>query len=272
MPRARLGQHWLDDHRVCVKIADTIDPSPDETVVEIGGGKGALTKRIASRCRRLIVYEVDRNWADHLKAYAPGWSERKSEVEIREADILTVEWTRGALGLRADEPVVIAGNLPYYITSPLLLRLAYSGLDFNRAVFLIQKEVAEKIASGPGDSEYGRLTVSLGAFLETKTLFDVSPEAFKPPPKVNSTVIRMEPRSEPVVQKDEAGDFERTVQAAFHMRRKTLRNNLRAAFPEVSVERLNEILSCLNLNPNVRPQEVGVREYAALTSILKKEV
>jgi 16S rRNA (adenine1518-N6/adenine1519-N6)-dimethyltransferase len=272
MPRARLGQHWLDDHRVCVKIADTINPSPDETIIEIGGGKGALTKRIASRCRRLIVYEVDRNWAEHLRAYAPGWSEGKSKVEIREADILTVEWTRDALGLRADEPVVIAGNLPYYITSPLLLRLAYSGLNFRRAVFLIQKEVAEKIASSPGDSEYGRLTVSLGAFLETITLFDVPPEAFKPPPKVDSTVIRMAPWKEPLVRKEEAGDFEHTVQAAFHMRRKTLINNLRAAFPEVPVDRFREIISCLNLKPNARPQEVGVRDYAALSSILKKEV
>jgi 16S rRNA (adenine1518-N6/adenine1519-N6)-dimethyltransferase len=279
MARAKLGQHWLVDKRAVRRIADEIGLAADETCIEIGGGKGALTRVIAPICRRLIVYEIDPKWAAHLREHIAGWVQQKDRPggdvdrtdEVREIDALRIEWSRESLGIEAGEPLVITGNLPYYLTSPLLLRLAYSRLDFNRALFLIQKEVAERIAAKPSDSNYGRLTVSLGAFLETKTVFNVPPDAFKPPPKVTSTLIRMIPRKTPLIEPELTSRFEWTVQAAFHMRRKKLKNNLLAGFPEVDGKEIERILADLGVSPNARAQEIEVERFAALARALSSE-
>lgn len=268
MPRARLGQHWLQDRRVCARIARAVKLAQDETCIEIGGGKGALTRELAGKCRRLIVYEIDPKWADHLREHGPRWGEG---VEVREGDALRIEWSREALGVLPDEPLVVTGNLPYYLTSPLLLRLAYSRLDSRRAVVLIQKEVAERIGSKPGDSDYGRLTVSLGAFLETDLLFNVPPEAFKPPPKVVSTLVRLKPIAKPLVETGWDGKWERAVESAFAMRRKTLKNNLKAGYPELSTERTEAILDKLGIAPTARAQEVDVGRFVSLMHLLDEE-
>jgi 16S rRNA (adenine1518-N6/adenine1519-N6)-dimethyltransferase len=270
MSRARLGQHWLNDHRVCDQIAEAIALKPDETCIEIGGGKGALTKKLVGGggASRLIVYEIDQNWAEHQKMMMPQWTADPTRVEVRQTDALAIDWSREALGLDKTEPLVIAGNIPYYITSPLFLALARSGLDFRRAIFLIQKEVAERVTAVPGDTEYGRLTVSLGVALATRTLFDVPPEAFKPPPKVMSTLIEMAPLPQPLITKEETDAFEYTVQSAFHMRRKTLVNNLRAGFPNTIDADILEILCRLELDPMVRAQDVSPAKFAELTRML----
>jgi len=268
MTRAKLGQHWLVDKRATGRIADAIELREEEACIEIGGGRGALTRVIASRCKRLIVFEIDSGWAEHLRKFAPSWG---GNVEVREADALKIEWDRTALGLEPVEPLVITGNLPYYITSPLLLRLAYSGLDFRRAILLIQKEVAERIASRPSDHSYGRLSVSLGAFLETEILFNIPPAAFKPPPKVTSTLIRMTPRKTPLVEPDLVDTFERTVQVAFHMRRKTLKNNLHAGFPELPVAKIEDIIQRMGVSPSARAQEVTVEGFVTLSRMLRAE-
>ena len=254
---------------MCDEIAQSIALGLDETCIEIGGGKGALTKKLIGRCRRMIVYEIDPNWAAHLREFGPTWGNPPGGFEVRETDALLIGWSRASLGLAPNEPLVIAGNLPYYITSPLFLRLAYSRLNFNRAIFLIQKEVAERIAAKPGATEYGRLSVSLGAFLETSMLFDVGPEAFNPPPKVNSTLIKMVPRPEPIVTPELTPKFERTVQASFQMRRKTLKNNLKASFPNLGEERIDAILESLGIAPKARAQEIGLNEFVSLTRLLE---
>jgi len=266
MSRPRLGQHWLADKRILAKVADAVVPSPDETCIEIGGGKGALSRLIAPSFRRLIVYEIDKKWAKHLREYTPGW---EGNFEVREMDALKIEWSRNELGLEPDEPVVITGNLPYYLTSPLLLRIAYSMLDFSRAIFLIQKEVADRITAKPKDTEYGRLTVSLGAFLESNKLFNVPPDAFKPKPKVMSTLIKMTRHDKPMLSDEDVDLFERTVQLAFHMRRKTLKNNLLAGFPSVGAKQIEEILSCMGIPPNARAQEIGIVDFVTLTRMLR---
>jgi 16S rRNA (adenine1518-N6/adenine1519-N6)-dimethyltransferase len=289
MTRQRLGQHWLADHRVCEQIADTVALRPDETCIEIGGGKGSLTKELAGRSKRLIVYEIDSHWANHLREFGPSWVAKACcanpssslegmappppdacTLEIRGNDALDINWTRPDLGIPEGDPIVIAGNLPYYITSPFFLRLAYSTLDFERAIFLIQKEVAQKIASKSGSSEYGRLTVSLGAFLDTAVLFDVAPESFNPPPDVMSSVIKMTPRKPLLMNRERSRAFERTVQTAFHMRRKTLKNNIKAGFPDFDEKQIDGIIAGLDLKPTTRPQEVEIEKYVMLTDILMK--
>jgi len=267
MSRPKLGQHWLNDKRTCASIAESLKLDGTETLIEIGGGKGALTRHIAPLCRKLIVFEIDSNWAGHLREYAPNWKGSADDVDIRETDALRINWTRQDLDIPAETPLVICGNLPYYITSPLLLNLAYSRLDFSHAEFLIQKEVARKISSSAGDSEYGRLTVSLGAFLKTEILFDVPPSAFKPPPKVTSALIRMVPFEKSLIEPELTDEFEKCVQVAFHMRRKTIQNNLYAGYPDQKPD-IPKILDCMGVKPNARAQELKVSDFVTLTRLL----
>jgi 16S rRNA (adenine1518-N6/adenine1519-N6)-dimethyltransferase len=274
MSRPKLGQHWLVDKRVCKRIATAIALRHDETCIEIGGGRGALTRWLIGRPARLIVYELDPKWAAHLCEYGPAWLSKIEEHcqtdwgELREMDALRITWTREALKIGPDEKIVITGNIPYYITSPFFLNIAYSMIDIDRGVFLIQKEVAERISAGPGNTHYSRLSVSLGAFFEIETLFSVPKEAFSPKPKVTSAVVRFTRRPKPLVSPELVEKFELLVKDAFHMRRKTLVNNLAAAFKKLSKKDIENILSCMGVKPNARAQELKVQEFVTLTRML----
>jgi 16S rRNA (adenine1518-N6/adenine1519-N6)-dimethyltransferase len=271
MSRPKLGQHWLDDKRYSRDIVDSIGADRENTVIEIGGGRGALTRYLIPISGRLIVYEIDNKWAEHLKEHGPRWDDSGrgfSHVEIRQLDALKIIWDRESLGLKKNERVIICGNLPYYITSPLLLRLAYSRMDFDRAIFLIQKEVAEKITSVSNSSDYGRLTVSLRAFLSSEILLDVPPEAFLPKPKVMSSLIRLVPHKTQLINPEIIESFERVIQISFHMRRKTLKNNLIAGFPQKSPDEIERIIAETGANPNARAQELTVRDFIKITELL----
>lgn len=271
MPRAKLGQHWLTDKRYSRKIADAVEIDRECTCIEIGGGRGALTRYLIPQAGRLIVYEIDRKWVDHLKEFGPTWDKSGrdgSHVEIRELDALKIEWDRNSLKLDPGEKIIVCGNLPFYLTSPLLLRLAYSRLEIERGVFLIQKEVAERIGAEPNTSNYGRLTVSLGAFLKTHILFDVPPEAFTPRPKVTSSLIQMIPHEHALIDDDITDSFERVVQVLFHMRRKTLRNNIHAGYPDKPISEIEELIGKLGIKPNARAQELPVEKFVELTKAL----
>ena len=275
MRRPKLGQHWLTDKRYTGKIAQLIDPGVNRTCIEIGGGRGALTRHLIPVVRRLIVYEIDNKWADHLREYCPRWdtSGRNGEhVEIRQLDALKIEWERDSLQVESSEDIVVCGNLPYYITSPLLLRLAYSRLNIERAVFLIQKEVAEKITSKPGSKDYGRLTVSLLAFFKSKILADIPPEAFSPKPKVMSSLIQLLPYEKPIIDGNLIGSFERLIQASFHMRRKTLKNNLKAEFPEKPLDEIEKTINAIGAKPDARAQELSVEDFIKLTELLTQSM
>ncbi|MCX6646739.1 MAG: 16S rRNA (adenine(1518)-N(6)/adenine(1519)-N(6))-dimethyltransferase RsmA [bacterium] len=272
MSRPKLGQHWLDDKRYAREIVDAIVADREHVIIEIGGGRGALTRFLIPISGRLIVYEIDNKWSEHLTEYGPGWDDSGREfrhVEIRQHDALKIEWDRDSLGLKENERVIICGNLPYYITSPLLLRLAYSRMDFEQATFLIQKEVAEKIASKPNSSDYGRLTVSLGAFFKSEIILHIPPEAFSPRPKVMSSLIRLIPHKTPLMNTELIGPFERIVQASFHMRRKTLKNNLIVAFPQKSPDEIAGIIAGIGANPTARAQELSVEDFIKITELLK---
>ena len=274
MARPKLGQHWLTDKRFSRKIVDAVTSDNAHTVIEIGGGRGALTRYLIPVCGRLIVFEIDRKWVGHLKEHGPGWDDSgrdSGHVEIRQVDALKIEWVRDSLGFEKDEKVIVCGNLPYYITSPLLLRLAYSRMDIERAVFLVQKEVAERIVSGPNSSEYGRLTVSLGAFFKSEIIFDVPPEAFSPKPRVMSSLIRLVPHETRLIKDELIDQFEKVVQASFHMRRKTLKNNLIAGYPDRSVDEIEGIIAGTGAKPNARAQELSIPDFVKLTELLNRK-
>ncbi|HET9823659.1 MAG TPA: 16S rRNA (adenine(1518)-N(6)/adenine(1519)-N(6))-dimethyltransferase RsmA [Burkholderiaceae bacterium] len=213
-PRKRFGQHFLVDGGVLDAIVAAIDPRPGQALVEIGPGLGALTRPLLERCERLTVVELDRDLAARLR--------RDPALEVVEADVLTVDFR--ALAARHGARLRVVGNLPYNISSPILFHLlgAVDGVEDQH--FMLQKEVVERMAAGPGGKDYGRLSVMLQWRYHVESLFDVPPTAFDPPPRVDSAVVRMTPWPRPPAV--DVHLLERMVAAAFSQRRKLLRHSL----------------------------------------------
>jgi 16S rRNA (adenine1518-N6/adenine1519-N6)-dimethyltransferase len=214
LPRKRFGQHFLTDSSVLDAIVRAIDPHEGEALVEIGPGLGALTNPLVARCRQLTVVELDRDLAARLR--------KRAELRVVEADVLTVDFA--ALAAERGQRLRVVGNLPYNISSPILFHLLMSVDQVIDQHFMLQKEVVDRMAAGPGSKTYGRLSVMLQWRYEIEALFDVPPEAFDPPPAVDSAVVRMQPLREPPAI--DAGLLGELVAAAFSQRRKLLRHSL----------------------------------------------
>ena len=251
--RKSLGQHFLSDRRILGRIADALQLQGHETVLEIGPGRGALTDILAARAGRLIAIEYDRALAAMLRErYA-----RHGNVLIAEADVLEV-----SLGDLAAGPYVLVGNVPYYITTPILFH-ALAPPRADRAVYLVQREVAQRLVAKPGTKEYGALTVNVAAVARAETLFGVPAGAFAPPPKVESAVVRITPLATPLVAPDEEQRFRVLVQGAFGMRRKQMRRVVRTLF-SLDAEQADDLLARTGIEPEVRPETLSVEQFAAL--------
>jgi 16S rRNA (adenine1518-N6/adenine1519-N6)-dimethyltransferase len=215
----RLGQHFLVRQSTLERIArEACDPG-EPLVIEIGPGRGALTRYLMERAERLIAIELD-------GAMEAGLREKFPTLELLIGDVLTTDLTQWG------GPVAVVGNLPYYITSPILEKTLDLGPLLKHAVFLIQKEVAERLMSPPGCRDYGYLTVRTQLLGEVRRVVNVPPGAFLPPPKVDSTVVKLTPRTTPLV--DDTHGFLKFAAAAFAQKRKNLRNNLQALFPAIA--------------------------------------
>jgi 16S rRNA (adenine1518-N6/adenine1519-N6)-dimethyltransferase len=218
----RLGQHFLVKGSILERIAAAACPDHVELVVEIGPGRGALTEKLLHRASRVIAIELDPDLVEHLRRRFD------SRLEVIHQDVLAAD-----LAQWPGAPIV--GNLPYYITSPILEKAVRIG--FPRAVFLMQKEVAERLTAAPGSRDYGFLTVQTAVFARARMLFEVKPSAFHPPPKVDSAVVLLEPR--PPAMPDPAA-FVRFAGACFRQKRKMLRNNLAGLYGKEAVDALPE--------------------------------
>ena len=249
--RKSLGQHFLTDRRILGRIADALHLTGGETVLEIGPGRGALTDILVERAGRLIAIEYDRALAEILRQrYA-----KRSNVLIAEADVLEV-----SLGELAAGPYVLVGNVPYYITTPILFH-ALVPPRAERSVYLVQKEVADRLSAAPGTKEYGALTVNVAAVARAETLFKVPASAFSPPPKVESAVVRITPLPQPLLEPGEERPFRLLVQGAFGMRRKQMRRVLRSLYA-VDALVADEVLSGANIDPEVRPETLTPAQFA----------
>jgi 16S rRNA (adenine1518-N6/adenine1519-N6)-dimethyltransferase len=226
LPR-RLGQHFLVRPSILDRIAAAACPEVAETVVEIGPGKGALTAHLMERASRVIAIEVDPVLVQYLRARFRD----EPKVEIVEGDVLKVD-------LAGWGPVSVAGNLPYYITSPIIERVLALGPLLRSAVFLVQKEVAERLTAEPGGREYGFLTVATQFYADVELLFTVPPSAFRPPPKVDSALVRLTPRNVFLLQ--DAKEFLRFASLCFRHKRKTLRNNLLGSYDKSQLDAIPE--------------------------------
>ena len=253
-----MGQNFLIDPSVPARIAEAANPGPEDGVLEIGPGIGTLTVRLAERAGRVCCVELDRTLLPILDRTLAGCG----NVTVVSGDILKtdlVELVEGELnGLR---PTVCA-NLPYNITTPVLTRLLESGL-FESVTVMVQREVARRICAEPGTPDYGAFTLFAQYHAETRYLFDVPPSSFVPPPKVTSTVVRMERRSAPPAEVKDREMFFRTVRASFAQRRKTLANGLSSAFP-LSKQETGEILRSCGLNEKVRGETLSLTQFATL--------
>ncbi len=251
--RKSLGQHFLDDRRILQRIVDALELTGAETVIEIGPGRGSLSDLLVPLARRLVLIEYDRALAALLRQrYADAPS-----VTVVEADVLTVDLSQAAGG-----PYRLVGNVPYYITTPILFH-ALQPPRPERAVYLVQREVAERIAAAPASDEYGALSVNVQAVAEARLLFRVAAGSFHPPPKVESAVVRIDPRPDPVVTASEEAAFRRFVQDAFGMRRKQIRRVLREVL-SVDVAEADALLAAASIDPSARPETLAPEDFARL--------
>jgi 16S rRNA (adenine1518-N6/adenine1519-N6)-dimethyltransferase len=249
--RKRFGQHFLHDRGVLDRIASEVAAKPDQALVEIGPGRGALTERLIGQARTLDAIEIDRDLAAQLRAR---WGAPQA-FELHEADALKFDFA--ALSRMRGARLRVIGNLPYNISTPLLFHIAAAHEFIDDLHVMLQKEVIDRIAAGPGTESYGRLTVMLAPWFEARHLFDVGPGAFTPAPRVWSAVARLTVRREPAFAIPPA--FARTVSAAFSQRRKTIRNALRSI---VGVEGI----VAAGIDPGLRPETLSPAEFAKLAA------
>lgn len=252
MPR-KLGQHFLKSHAV-EQLVRAIGPRPDDTFLEIGPGRGALTLPLAARARAVVAVETDSALARELAQRAP------RNVRIVHGDALT-EDLRGLVPAGSR----FAANLPYYISSPLLRRILELRGHLQDAHAMVQEEVAQRIASPPGSKEYGILSVMFALHADVEIVLRLGPEDFAPPPRVSSAVLRIGFLAEPRAQVPDPAAFELLVQRSFARRRRTLENNLQDSYPN-----LKENLRLLKIAGSRRAETLSVVEFAALSSVLSE--
>ncbi len=256
--RKRFGQNFLEDDNIIRRIVKAIHPQATDNLVEIGPGKGAITEQLLAACPTLNVVELDR---DLIPILLSQFIARYPDFKIHQTDALKFDFATllGEQGERG--PLRIVGNLPYNISTPLIFHLLSYQSDVKDMHFMLQKEVVDRMAAQPGQKAYGRLGVMVQYYCQVENLFDVPPECFNPRPKVDSAIVRLVPyKSLPHPAKN-VKLLERLVNTAFQQRRKTLRNALKQLLPAEAIEGLN-------IDTSVRPENISLAEYVALSDKL----
>jgi 16S rRNA (adenine1518-N6/adenine1519-N6)-dimethyltransferase len=257
--KSKLGQNFLRDPQAIQRIAASLGDLSSRTVVEIGPGKGAITELLATRAKQLIAIELDRELAWNLgERFSP--EKNIQNVTVTRQDVLAFDFEKAASD--AGQPLLVVGNLPYYITSPILLRLAANARSLDRAVLMVQREVADRVTARPGSRDYGLLTVTLQLYGSSEPLFTLPPEAFVPPPEVHSTVFRwtLAPRFQQL--SIEEAPFILFLKQSFAQKRKTLTNNLRAAGKPSEI--IAEAFAATKISPQIRAEAMSLEELASL--------
>lgn len=258
--KPKLGQNFLHDQHAIQRIVAALGDCSRETVVEIGPGRGAVTRILAAQAKHVLAVELDDNLAAERRAEFSA-----ERVTVIHQDVLQFDFT--AASARAGHRLAVVGNLPYYITSPILLKLASSHAALDRAVLMMQREVADRVAAEPGSRDYGLLSVTAQMYGPVEKLFTLPPGAFSPPPQVHSTVIRW--RFAPSFSSlgiDDEANFQSFVRQAFAQKRKTLANNLRAA--GIAPADIATALASVGIEAQTRGEALSIESLAALWKIL----
>ena len=261
-PRKRFGQHFLAQPATALRIVQSAELTDSDIAVEIGPGLGALTRFMLPEVKRLHLIEVDGEMVEYLRERVPA-----EKAVIHEQDALSFDF--GNLRETEGKRLIVLGNLPYNISSPLVFHLLESFPAIERAVFMVQKEVGMRFAAVPGSKDYGVLTVLLGIYSKVRALFPVGPGQFYPPPKVDSIVLRID-----FANKRPAGpDFEflrKLVSKAFQQRRKTLGNSLAGVFG-LSAGAIQEACEQAAIDPKRRPETLSAHEFLALAGLVRRQ-
>ena len=250
--RRRFGQHFLVDPDTIQRILQAIQPKRDQHLVEIGPGRGAITRPLLAAMGRLDAVELDRDLIPVLKRSSQGFG----ELNVYNADALAFNFA----ALSDDRGLLrLVGNLPYNISTPLLFRLLEQARVFQDMHFMLQKEVVERMAAGPNESAYGRLSVTVQYRCKVDPLFIIGAQAFSPSPKVESAFVRLKPYEQPPIVVYNEQRFMALVRAAFSQRRKTLRNSLRCLLSAADIE-------AAGIDPGTRPETLALADFAALSN------
>ncbi|MGO4223484.1 16S rRNA (adenine(1518)-N(6)/adenine(1519)-N(6))-dimethyltransferase RsmA [Lysobacter sp. TAF61] len=264
--KKHLGQHFLHDRRIIDMIVQAVDPKPGDRLVEIGPGQGAITFPLLDRHGELTVIEFDRDLIFPLTEAARA----HGTLEVIHRDVLSVDFSviarnsASGEGQAGDGKIRLVGNLPYNLSSPILFHALEHAAAISDMVFMLQKEVVDRMAAGPGSKVYGRLGVMLQAYCQVTALFDVPPGAFKPPPKVDSAVVRLVPRAPETIGIADPAMFSAVVRDAFGQRRKTLRNALSKLCDAAAIE-------AAGVRPDARAEQIEVADFVRLANSLKRE-
>ena len=249
----KFGQHFLTDKNILSAIVDALAPTRDDVVVEVGPGRGSLTDILVERSGRVIAIEIDRALAANLREKY----RHQPDVEIVEGDFLDTD-LRAVVG----EPYLLIGNVPYYITTPIIFKSLEPPVP-RRAVFLVQREFADRLTAAPGGKEYGALSVGVQSVAQVERLFVVRAGAFHPPPKVDSAVVRIVPRKAPLVSPDEHRRLRTFLAALFSQRRKQIVRGIRSVTQSGKAQ-AEELLRALGIDPSARAEVLTVRQLVDL--------
>ena len=262
------GQNFLTDTNILQKIVDTAEVDDQVNVIEIGPGIGALTEFLAERAAEVMAFEIDHRLvpilADTLRDF--------DNVTVVNEDILKVDLAQHIQNFKnPDLPIKVVANLPYYITTPILMHLIESGIPFSEFVVMMQREVADRISAKPNTKAYGSLSIAVQYYMTAKVAFIVPRTVFVPAPNVDSAILKMVRRPEPAVAVEDEKFFFKVSKASFTHRRKTLWNNLTGYFgkTEEIKDKLTKALDQAGLSPSVRGEALSLEEFASLTDALK---
>jgi 16S rRNA (adenine1518-N6/adenine1519-N6)-dimethyltransferase len=258
--KPRLGQNFLNDTQAIERIASSLGDLTGRTVVEIGPGAGAITSALVARAAHVIAVELDPGLAAHLRGKFSA-----EKLTVHQQDVLAYDFATAAA--HAGQQLLVFGNLPYYITSQILLKLAASHTSIDRAVLMVQREVADRITASPNSRDYGLLSVTAQLYGPATELFTLPPSAFSPPPDVHSTVFRWRFAPRFTELNVEEASFLPFVRKVFAQKRKTLQNNLRAA--GISPDSISAALAQAAIDPRARAEELSIESLAALWHALQ---
>jgi 16S rRNA (adenine1518-N6/adenine1519-N6)-dimethyltransferase len=275
--RKSLGQNFLSDSRVAHRIIDAVSPSGADVIIEIGSGTGALTRLLTKGSGLVVAVEIDSRLAELLRR-----DNKAENLWIVTADALSLDWSKLIDEAKSKLPsagdsgdlhrVRVVANLPYYISTPIIERLLSLGKHLFDMTLMLQKEVADRITSGPGGKDYGYLSVLVQYHSIATKLFEVPPSAFTPAPRVHSAVIRLRMRTHPAVEVGDEAKFFKLVQASFARRRKTILNNLKvAAGSSAFTTGVESALEAASVDTRRRAETLSLEEFAALCQSLYRE-
>lgn len=263
-----LGQNFIIDTNILKKIVDAGSVDEHTVVIEVGPGIGALTEQLAKQAKQVIAYEIDGRLLpvleDTLGAY--------QNVTVLHQDVLQADLMESVSPILLPEDRLVAvANLPYYVTTPILMHFLQSDLPMDTMIFMMQKEVAERLAAVPGTKAYGSLSIAVQYYMDTELAFTVPPTVFQPMPKVSSAIVRLTRKKKPIVHIENEAFFFTLVRSAFVQRRKTLWNNLMAAFgKEETKTKIEQALQQVQIDPSRRGETLSIEEFGELANALYK--